>query len=62
MSENRNPGFDRQKSSQVLNAVNRFDDDRFVEYDINSQGSAQVRERLTEWSAKIEADQSQSLR
>ena len=62
MSENRNPGFDRQKSSQVLNAVNRFDDDRFVVYDINSQGSAQVRERLTEWSAKIEADQSQSLR
>lgn len=49
------PGFDRTMFREALEAVDRFDDDEFLVYDLDVAEVADVRSAMHDWAAELRA-------
>ncbi|TWG10890.1 nucleotidyltransferase AbiEii toxin of type IV toxin-antitoxin system [Actinoplanes teichomyceticus] len=47
-------GFDRQYFAQMLGAINRFDDQDFIDYGLEPDQVAAMRERFRTWQAELQ--------
>ncbi|BAL86050.1 hypothetical protein AMIS_8300 [Actinoplanes missouriensis 431] len=47
-------GFDRQFFAQMLGAINRFDDQDFIDYGLEPDQVAAMRERFRTWQAELQ--------